>query len=98
MFSSKRISASQPELIMGVHTNFFKRLLTSFREHQEYLNTHSDAENTKDNIGLPLDILEGGWNEEREGKIKCPCQLSTEDAGLMYSWWQRKARLPLHDI
>jgi hypothetical protein len=83
---------------MGFHTNFFKRLLTSLREHEEYLNTHGDAENTENNIGLPLDILESGWDEEREGKIKGPYQLSTDGAGLTYSWWQRKAHWPLHDI
>jgi hypothetical protein len=81
MFSSKRISAGQSELIKGRHTNFFKRLLTRFREHKEYLNTHGNAENSKDNIGLPLDILEGGRDEERESEIKGPCQLSMEGKG-----------------
>jgi hypothetical protein len=86
MFSSKRTSAGQPGLSKGSRTNFFKRFLTSFREHKENLNAHGDAENTKDNIGLPLDILKGRRDEERESKVKDPWQVSKESERSVYNW------------
>jgi hypothetical protein len=86
MFSSKRTSAGQPELSNGNHTDFFKRFLTSFREHKENLNAHGDAENTKDNIGLPLDILKGGRDEERESKVKGPWRFNEVCERSAYNW------------
>jgi hypothetical protein len=86
IFASKRTSAVQLELSKGSHTDFLKRFLTSFREHKEYLNAHGDAENTKDNIGLPLDILKGGRDEERESKVKGPWQVSEECERSAYNW------------
>lgn len=61
---------------------FLKRLARGFREHEERVNQHSQAEDAEYEISLPLDIDKGGRHEVAESEVEGPVRRGSESDSL----------------
>ena len=52
--------------------DLLKRPALSLGVHEEHMNSHDAAEDSEDNISLPLDVVEGRGNEVRQGEVENP--------------------------
>ena len=52
--------------------HILKSLSSCLREEEESVDSHGEAEDTKDDIDAPLDVDEGGWNEVGKGEVEDP--------------------------
>lgn len=50
-------------------------LASCFRKHEEYMDKHRNAEDTKDDVCSPLNVDKGWWNEIAECKVESPIGL-----------------------
>lgn len=50
--------------------NLLKSLAGSLRVHEEDVNSHSEAEDTKDDVGAPLNVGERRRDKERESEVE----------------------------
>lgn len=54
------------------HINFLESPSRSLRVEEEDMECHDEAENGKDNICSPLDVVEGWRDEVGQGEVKDP--------------------------
>lgn len=50
--------------------NFFKGLPSGLRVGEECMEGHGDTKGAENHVRLPLDVGEGWWNKEGEGKVE----------------------------
>jgi hypothetical protein len=66
--------APRRDVLLKQLVHFLQGLARRLRVHEDRLDHHGDAECAKDHKGLPLDVLEGGWDEEGEGEVEATTQ------------------------
>lgn len=54
------------------YINFFKRPTRRLGIHEEHMEGHHRAEHAEDDVGLPLDVGEGGSDEVGQGEVEDP--------------------------
>ena len=52
--------------------DLFECLASRFGEHEEHMHEHGGAEDAEDDVGLPLDVLEGWWNKVAKSEVESP--------------------------
>lgn len=62
--------------------DLLKRLASCFREAQEDVEPHCDAEDTEDNVGVPSDVDEGRRDEVAKSEVESPVCRSRKSRGL----------------
>jgi len=54
--------------------DLLERLTAGLREHEERVDTHDGAEDTEQDVDLPLDIFKGRWHEVTESEVEGPVE------------------------
>lgn len=62
--------------------NLLQRLTRSLGERKENVNGHHDSEDAKDDVGLPLNVVESGGDEVAERKVESPVAGSRDRVAL----------------
>jgi hypothetical protein len=71
-YVSDLVSAPWLHIRLEDEIDLFERPAHSLRIHEEHVERHDSAEYTEDNVGLPLNVVEGWCHEVSQSKIENP--------------------------
>lgn len=69
---SNLVSMPWFDICLEYQVDFFERPSHSLRVHEEHVYSHDAAEDSENNIGLPLNVVERGCHKVSQGKVENP--------------------------